>query len=726
MSKKKKNYRSLSKIGQLRRLARMGWPLLPLHAVKNGDCACGKADCGSAGKHPNAKLVRNGLRNASDDGKQVAEWFKSDPSANWGVATGSESSLLVIDIDKKSSGFESLDALEEEFEELPSTVTSLTGGGGQHRYFVLPDGVDVPSGVNVLGQGIDIRCEGGYAVIPPSKHASGKSYRWAKDGSPFGENEIAEAPEWVVELCLAKRGHTESQGQQAATDGSVFVDGSRNNTLAQLAGSIRRYGIGQNALTEALQVINAIECQPPLAASEVRSIAKSISQYNNHNSTNKYQPFPLAVYPSELQDFLSSASISMCVDAAMFAVPLLSVVAAAIGNSRVIQLKENWLEPHVLWTSLIASSGSRKSPAIDLVTAPLVAHQSKLMLDYEIELAAYRDLDKEQQNKTKMPMAKRVVVNEPTIEALVQKLQQNPRGLLLSRDELSGWFGDFNRYRGKGAGGDEATWLTVHGARSLIIDRKTGDFPTLHVPRAAVCVTGGIQPGVFRRICTDNNFVESGMAARLLMAMPPEHVSRWNNEQIDSQHLKRYSDAIGQLLTLKPQLKPVQVPLSTDAEEAYAGFYNANGLAMVGAHDAIKSVRAKLEGGAGRLALALQHLHWAYEGGDAPYPSEIDVEVMEKAITLTRWFDAESVRVYRSLFSMTGENAELQKVVEAVKELGGTATARDLARRKGYHNSKQAEDLLEKLVEMGIAKKKPTKKTNKGGRPTTAYVLLDS
>lgn len=103
------------------------------------------------------------------------------------------------------------------------------------------------------------------------------------------------------------------------------------------------------------------------------------------------------------------------------------------------------------------------------------------------------------------PQAEHFVVSDTTVEALAPILQANPRGLLLARDELAGWIGSFDRYAGKGgAGADSANWLSMFNAESIIVDRKTGVPRTIHVSQAAVCVTGGIQPGILQRASERN------------------------------------------------------------------------------------------------------------------------------------------------------------------------------------------------------------------------------
>ena len=62
--------------------------------------------------------------------------------------------------------------------------------------------------------------------------------------------------------------------------------------------------------------------------------------------------------------------------------------------------------------------------------------------------------------KPELPIADRCWTDDATTEAMAMLLQQNPRGLLMVRDELAGWF-NFDRYAGGKGGGDAAKWLEM-------------------------------------------------------------------------------------------------------------------------------------------------------------------------------------------------------------------------------------------------------------------------
>lgn len=156
--------------------ASLGWSVLPLHWIENSQCSCGTPDCSPAGKHP---LVAGGFKVATTDRQTITEWWTRYPDANIGIATGSVSGLIVVDVDvgPGKSGFSSLAALEAEHTSIPRDHCVVTGSGGLHIYLSAPQ-TKISGSVSTLAKSIDIRGEGGYVVAPPSTHISGKRYAW--------------------------------------------------------------------------------------------------------------------------------------------------------------------------------------------------------------------------------------------------------------------------------------------------------------------------------------------------------------------------------------------------------------------------------------------------------------------------------------------------------------------------------------------------------------------
>lgn len=233
--------------------AERGWAVFPVHGIVNGRCTCGRAPCSSPGKHP---LVRNGVHEATIDTAAIQGWWKQWRLANVGIATGSASGVIVIDIDlgrrantafgspgegKAQSPPDVWDSLERLTPELPRTLTALTGGGGLHLLYTSDDATLGNSAGSLPGiegelQSVDLRANGGYIVAPPSIHRSRARYGWLDPG-----REPVPAPAW---LKLAERPRIEIPRVTPATfegDGTAYGRAALKSALT----SLRHAPVGQ-------------------------------------------------------------------------------------------------------------------------------------------------------------------------------------------------------------------------------------------------------------------------------------------------------------------------------------------------------------------------------------------------------------------------------------------------------------------------------------------------
>ena len=246
--------------------------MFAVHGVSLGCCTCRDPDCKHPGKHP---LTAHGFLDAVTDIGQITAWWDQWPAANIGIATGTRSGLLVVDIDPRHGGDDSLRDLELQHGRLPETPTVITGAG-EHRYLRHPGGY-VPS--KPIAPGIDVKADGGYVVSPPSIHASGRRYAWDA-ALGLGDLPLAPAPAWVVNLTREVRSRPEPE--RAA---GMIPSGERNSELASLAGTMRRRGMTEGEISAALMAINEARCVPPLSDREVLSIAANVARYSPADPT---------------------------------------------------------------------------------------------------------------------------------------------------------------------------------------------------------------------------------------------------------------------------------------------------------------------------------------------------------------------------------------------------------------------------------------------------------
>jgi predicted P-loop ATPase len=163
----------------------MSWVTFPLFPVNSdGSCGCMNPQCENPGKHPCVKWGRKSL--GPGQSVPVPQGF------GIGVATGSRSDIIGVDLDCKdgNNGLEALFILGD----VPETLSVLTPSGGYHLYYKNPD-FTVKNSASVIGPGVDIRGEGGYLVMPPSRHKNGGFYKWVDPNVP-----IIKAPAWLLDL----------------------------------------------------------------------------------------------------------------------------------------------------------------------------------------------------------------------------------------------------------------------------------------------------------------------------------------------------------------------------------------------------------------------------------------------------------------------------------------------------------------------------------------------
>jgi putative DNA primase/helicase len=223
-------------------------------------------------------VTNNGFKDASNDPAFVVRWWSNGPPFNIGVATGSTSGVLVVDVDNDRDGEASLRALEIEYGTLPATVESITGKG-RHIWLKMPER-PVPCSVDRIGPGIDVRADGGYVICPPSIHPSGRAYAWSVDSA----SAFADPPAWLLARALTPttNGATGGKVLPAPTGDwrGIVVngagEGARDCTAARLTGYLLRHRVDALVVLGLLQAWNESRCSPPLPAVDIERIVDSI------------------------------------------------------------------------------------------------------------------------------------------------------------------------------------------------------------------------------------------------------------------------------------------------------------------------------------------------------------------------------------------------------------------------------------------------------------------
>ncbi len=459
--------------------------------------------------------------------------------------------------------------------------------------------------------------------------------------------------------------------------------------------------------------------------------------------------FPVEALPWPLDRFVSEGAESLRCDPCFIALPLLSMLAGAVGNSRRIRIKRDWSEPCLIWSVIVAHSGTMKSPAWELALRPMreaqhaafVAYKAarevfdRDRMEFDAALADWRKQGRKRGEAAPVqpvePVPTRHIVEDITIERLAEMLEEQPRGLLLAVDELAAWFGGFNRYA-NGKGSDAERWLSIHRAGPITSDRKSTAKKLIYVPRAAVSVTGGIQLATLGRVLRSREFIDNGTAARLLVAMPPRRPKQWTDAELSEEMQASLDHIVRQLLSLEFGLDehgspvPITLPFTTEARTAFVRFFNQHNREQALLGDDLAATWSKLEAYVPRLALLFHLVRVAANDPNIETPDAVDSQSLESAITLIRWFANEARRVYGLLGS--GDDSEESRrrwlAIEAAQQHGGRITVRELMRsRAGFTLADDAEQTLNALVAAGLMWREQSSPGKAGGRPTVRFVL---
>jgi putative DNA primase/helicase len=254
----------------------MGWRVFPCHTIVKGKCTCGKgSECASPGKHPRTS---QGVKNASNDVATIQAWREQWPESNWALACGRESGVVVIDIDPRHNGYESIEEYENARPEgnLPKTLRATSGGGGRHLIFKYPDGVTSVSNRQNWLPGVDIKADGGYIILPPSEHISGGKYSWDKDYGWGKTNPLPMPADVLLAISKPTPGGSTREGlSDTANILDGVPEGKRDDILFRWACRLRRQhendDDGGRAAVTALVLHAAARSTPPFPEKEARA-----------------------------------------------------------------------------------------------------------------------------------------------------------------------------------------------------------------------------------------------------------------------------------------------------------------------------------------------------------------------------------------------------------------------------------------------------------------------
>jgi hypothetical protein len=536
-------------------------------------------------------------------------------------------------------------------------------------------------------------------------------------------------------------GVPETEKRSAPEVGKRIESGGRNNELTSIGGTMRRRGLEEEEIAAALLAVNERRCDPPLGEAEVRAIAHSLSGYRPKKPTTAYdsddsddsvfqdladlpdpEEFPISALPITLRQFVREAAASVGCPVDYMGLSTLAALSAAIGDTRRIVIKRDWTESPAIFGMIVGGPASKKTPAMTLALRPVRERQMALKNEYERQKEEYKSAYANYRNALKddpgarepeKPILSRIYADDTTVERLADILHENRRGLLIIKDELSGWLGAMNQYKQGGKGADRQFWLSVHTNQPVVVDRKSLEEPVI-VARPFVSVVGGIQPEVLPDFGKDRG---DGLIDRFIPVYPKPQIGRWTDDEISENVHEEYKATLRRLYKLRHANEdedpfPSRVPMTSEAKALFVAEYNRlhEELEAPGFPQRLRPAWGKLEAYFPRFALILAMTRVAELGnqGQAGVAENVTRDDMAGAAQLLAYFKNHVRRVYTGLYGDSPSDRLAADLREFLIARGGfwegiaSELHRDLA---SEHKPARPEDLAKAV--RGTVKRSP-------------------
>ena len=465
------------------------------------------------------------------------------------------------------------------------------------------------------------------------------------------------------------------------------------------------------------------------------------------------EAFSEDLLPDSFRPLVADVAERMQVPMDYPAVVIVLCLAGAVNRRAVIQPKANdtgWVIVPNLWGGIIAPPGFMKSPVIQAAARPLNEIQTEWRREheealknyaleqeeYELRRAAWKEQFKaaskkgntapdRPENERKEPRLRRLIVNDSTFEALHRTMSDNPAGILLISDELTGWWSMLDR---AGREGERAFCLSAwNGDTGHTIDRIGRG--TIHVEACCMSMLGGIQPGRLRSYLVDaleDGPGNDGLMQRFQLLVWPD-LPDWNYvDRAPDVASEQQAERVFRRLVEMDAENPARFRFASDAQELFVGW-----LAELEAkirrnelHAALVSHLSKYRSLMPSLALLFHLADAAVNGAKS---DTVSFRHAEEAAAWCRYLESHARRVYSCI--VTPRLRAARELAEKIKQrkigADGFFSCRDVYLKgwSGLDSPEVVRMAAEVLVDAAWLRELPGESGPLGGRPSNRYQI---
>jgi hypothetical protein len=360
-------------------------------------------------------------------------------------------------------------------------------------------------------------------------------------------------------------------------------------------------------------------------------------------------PFPIDVLPGPARAVAEAAAEAIACPIDFPAAGTLAAASGAIGRSATLMVKPGYFASACLYLAVVGGPSSGKSPALRAALRPLNELAKELHEQWTADRDAWEAADKD--GRGPRPTVRRIITTDPTTEALGPILRDNPRGLVVSPDEMTRWVLSMDQYR-NGKGGDRPFYLTVWNGDAVYVDRAKNLTEPIAVPHPFLTVVGGMTPDMLSTL-HEGRGRDDGFLARLIFAYPDPPPRRYSPAGISSSVEGEWERLVRCLWRRQPRdldgrPTPHVVRFAPDAERAWTEWCHAH-VAEQEADDFpgyLEGAWGKLDAYAARLALILHLMRIADDPMSPDEPPPVPRAVVDDAVRLVGYFKSHCRRIH--------------------------------------------------------------------------------
>jgi len=445
--------------------------------------------------------------------------------------------------------------------------------------------------------------------------------------------------------------------------------------------------------------------------------------------------FPVDVLPTAVGNLVIQGADSIGCPHDFLGVPVLAIAGGAVGRSVSLMLKNGYFASTIIFGACIGPPSDGKTPALKAVAAAIRKIDDALAAEHAQAIQRWNDTcdqagpDKKKTKPPPPPRPRRIDVDDITMEALPLILADNPRGLIMIRDELTALILGMDQFKG-GKGNDRSNAIKLWSGESIKKDRVNheNNIP-VRSPHPSLTIVGGLPPDMLGELL-DPKGRSDGFIDRFLLDYPdPLPVACWSDKGIPEAITDEWCAIVARLwyrtLNVKEgRLVPHVASFTPAGKARWEALYNAHKDEM-NADDfppALRGPWGKFREYAGRLTLILALLHHAADPtADPQIVPKVGPRDVENAWKLISYFKshARRVRVAISCGRGIGGGYVVKAIVEWIRSGSRQSfSERDIKQARRWIGLSELADALSFLVHVNAIRAHAVSPIKpKGGHP---------